>query len=163
MATNKTLDDLRWLAVCARKGSESPDPRTKVGCIIIGPDKSVLCEACNTYPRGILRSIQDRAVAPSKYAWIEHAERNAIYLAARHGISTEGCAMFVELTPCVDCARAIIQAGVVEVVINRDRASEYSGERYSDEHSIALDMLAEAGIAVRFVSPKLSVRDAEEA
>jgi dCMP deaminase len=102
-------------------------------------------------------------VAPSKYAWIEHAERNAIYLAARHGISTEGCAMFVELTPCVDCARAIIQAGVVEVVINRDRASEYSGERYSDEHSIALDMLAEAGIAVRFVSPKLSVRDAEEA
>lgn len=71
--------------------------------------------------------------------------------------------MFVELTPCVDCARAIIQAGVVEVVINQDRASEYSGERYLDEHSIALKMLAEGGIAVRFVSPKLSARDAEEA
>jgi dCMP deaminase len=86
-----------------------------------------------------------------------------IYLAARNGTSTEGCAMFVELTPCVDCARAIIQAGVVEVVINHDRASEYRGERYSDEHSTALEMLTEAGIAVRFVSPKLSVRQAEEA
>jgi dCMP deaminase len=148
--TEGTHDDLRWLALCARKGSESPDPRTKVGCIIIGPEKGVLCEACNTYPEGLLRNIQDRSEAPSKYAWIEHAERNAIYLAARRGISTEGCAMFVELTPCVDCARAIIQAGVVEVVINHDRAIEYSGERYSSEHSAALEMLAEACIAVRF-------------
>jgi dCMP deaminase len=62
--------------------------------------------------------------------------------------------MFVELTPCVDCARAIIQAGVVEVVINHDRTIEYSGERYSIEHSTALEMLAEAGVAVRFVSPR---------
>jgi dCMP deaminase len=128
--------------------------KTYVGCIIIGPDKRVLCEVCNTYPKGILTS-RDRAEAPSKYSWIEHAERNAIYSAARLGISTEGCAMSVELMPCVDCARAIIQAGVVEVVINQDRASEYSGERYSDEHSTALEMLTEAGIAVRFVSPKL--------
>ncbi len=41
-------------------------------------------------------------------------------------------------------------------------ASEYSSQRYSDEHSTALEMLAEAGIAVRFVSPRLSVREAEE-
>jgi len=154
VATQQELDDLRWLALCARKGSESPDPRTKVGCVIVGTDKSVRCEACNTYPKGVLGNIQNRSDAPLKYAWIEHAERNAIYWAARHGISTEGCAMFVELTPCVDCARAIIQAGVVEVVINHDRTIEYSGERYSIEHSTALEMLAEAGVAVRFVSPR---------
>jgi len=163
VATEGTLDDLCWLALCARKGSESPDPRTKVGCVIVGPAKSVLCEACNTYPKGISNSIHDRTETPSKYAWIEHAERNAIYLAARQGISTEGGAMFVELTPCVDCARAIIQAGVVVVVINHDRASEYCGERYSGEHSLALEMLAEARITVRFVSPKLSVREPEDA
>jgi dCMP deaminase len=158
VATERTLDDLQWLALCARKGSEGPDPRTKVGCIIIGPDKRLVCEACNTYPKGFSKGVQGRLEAPWKYDWIEHAERNAIYHAARHGIPTEGCAMFVELAPCVDCARAIIQAGVVEVVINHDRASEYSGERYADEHSTALEMLAEAGIAVRFVSPKLSLR-----
>lgn len=154
LETEGTLDDLRWLALCASKGSESPDPRTKVGCLIISPEKGVLCEACNTYPEGVRRDIRDRSEAPSKYAWIEHAERNAIYLAARRGISTEGCAMFVELSPCIDCARAIIQAGVVEVVINHDRAIEYSSGRYAVEHSTALEMLAEAGIAVRFVSPK---------
>jgi dCMP deaminase len=59
----------------------------------------------------------------------------------------------IELPPCVDCARAIIQAGLVEVVINGDRASEYNGEHYASEHSTALSMLAEAAVAVRFVSP----------
>jgi len=70
--------------------------------------------------------------------------------------------MVVELTPCVDCARAIIQAGLVELVINHDRASEYNGERYSDERSTALEMLAEAGVAVRFVRAKLPA-EAEDA
>jgi dCMP deaminase len=133
-----------------------------VGCVVVGPDKSVLCEACNTFPTGIL-GVQARSESPSKYVWIEHAERNAIYQAARNGISTEGSAMFVDLSPCIDCARAIIQAGVAELVINRDRADDYSGHRYSDEHSTALEMLNEAGVEVRFVSPTLLLRKVEPA
>ena len=163
MTTKSMMDDARWLALCASKGRESPDPRTKVGCVIIGPDRNVRSEACNTYPSGVLDGIQERTEAPLKYLWIEHAERNAIYLAARRGISTEGCTMVVELTPCVDCARAIIQAGVACVVINDDRSAEYRGDRYSGEHSTALGMLAEAGIAVRLVSPRLELREGEEA
>ena len=115
----------------------------------------MLTEACNTFPNGVVATIEARTEAPFKYLWIEHAERNAIYHAARRGISTEGCTMFIDLSPCVDCARAIIQAGLVEVVINQDRTTEYRGERYSSEHSTALQMLAEAGIPVRFVSPLL--------
>ena len=153
------VDDSRWLALCASKGRESPDPKTKVGCIIVGPDGSVRCEACNTYPKGLLTSAKARTEAPSKYEWIEHAERNVIYMAARQGISTQGCTMFVELSPCVDCARAIIQAGIVEVVVNQDRAAEYRSERYSLEHSTALEMLTEACVTVRFVSPNLLRRE----
>jgi dCMP deaminase len=163
MTTKPKVDDLRWLALCASKGRESPDPNTKVGCVIVGPDRSVRSEACNTYPSGVHNGIQERTEVPLKYVWIEHAERNAIYLAARRGISTEGCTMVVELTPCVECARAIIQAGVAQVVINDDRAAEYRGDRYSGEHSTALAMLAEAGIAVRFVSPRLDLREGKEA
>lgn len=155
MATESTMDDTRWLALCASKGRESPDPRTRVGCVIVGPDRGVRSEACNTYPHGVLDGIQERTEAPLKYIWIEHAERNAIYLAARRGISTEGCTMFVELAPCVECARAIIQAGLAQVVINANRSEEYRGDRYTAEHSTALAMLAEAGISVRFVSPRL--------
>ena len=123
----------------------------------------MLSEACNTYPKGVFDTIQDRTEAPFKYLWIEHAERNAIYLAARHGIPTEGCTMFIDLSPCVDCARAIIQAGLVEVVINHDRTTEYGGERYAGEHSMALKMLAEAGVAVRFVSPLSIASQVEDA
>ena len=68
--------------------------------------------------------------------------------------STPGCIIFVELSPCVDCARAIIQAGLTEVVINHDRNAEYMSERYSGEHPTALEMLAEADVTVRFVSPR---------
>jgi dCMP deaminase len=163
MTTKPMLDDSRLLALCASKGRESPDPKTKVGCVLVGPDRSVRSEACNTYPSGVLDGIQERTEAPLKYIWIEHAERNAIYLAARRGISTEGCTMVVELIPCVECARAIIQAGVVQVVINEDRSAEYRGDWYSGEHSTALAMLAEAGIAVRFVSPRLEPLEGEEA
>jgi dCMP deaminase len=155
------MDDSRWLALCAIKGRESPDPRTKVGCIIVGPDRSVRSEACNTYPVGVRDGIRERTEPPLKYVWIEHAEWNAIYLAARRGVSTEGCMMIVELTPCVECARAIIQAGVVRIVINEGRSDEYRGLRYSDEHSTALAMLAEAGIAVRFASPNVETNTGE--
>jgi dCMP deaminase len=147
-------DDAHWLIYCAEKGSESPDPRTKIGCVIVGPDNSLVVGACNTYPKGINTTIKSRTEAPSKYEWIEHAERNAIYGAARRGLSTERCVIFIELSPCVDCARAIIQAGLAEVVINLDRNTEYSSERYSREHPTALEMLAEAGVIVRFVSLK---------
>jgi dCMP deaminase len=148
-------EESQWLALCAMKGRESPDARTKVGCIIVGPDGTVRCESCNTYPAGIRTDIAERTVPPLKYIWLEHAERNAIYMAARRGVSTEGCTMIVELTPCVDCARAIIQSGLAQVVINERRSAEYSGERYSGEQSAALEMLTEAGVSIRFSRPDL--------
>lgn len=48
-----------------------------------------------------------------------HAEANAIAFAARHGVKLEGSTMFVTLSPCVQCARLIINAGIVEVVYSQ--------------------------------------------
>ena len=150
------MDDARWLGLCASKGQDSPDPRTKIGCLIVAPDGNVRCAPCNDYPRGTRRGIGERAEAPLKYIWFEHAERNAIYLAARQGLPTEGRTMFVELIPCIECARAIIQAGIIQVVINQDRCVEYQGSKYSGEVPTAMAMLAEAGIAVRFARPDVT-------
>ena len=144
------IQDSEWLARCAIKGLESPDPRTKVGCIIVAPDDSVRSDGCNTLPNRIHARLSERLEAPLKYTWVEHAERNAIYKAARLGIAIDGCKLIVELIPCVECARAIIQSGMVEVIINRDRCDSYKGGRYSGEHSTAMSMLAEARICVRF-------------
>ena len=63
---------------------------------------------------------------PTKYLWIEHAERNAICNAARAGTATEGCTIFVEIMPCMDCARAVVQAmeGVCVASVVREPAHE---------------------------------------
>ncbi len=105
MTANPMVDELRWLALCASKGRESPDPRTKVGCIIVGPDGSVRCETCNTYPNGVLDGIRERTQAPLKYVWIEHAERNAIYLAARRGVSAFSNRRMIMKPVCVSNTR----------------------------------------------------------
>jgi deoxycytidylate deaminase len=81
--------------------------------------------------------------------WVEHAERNAIYAAARCGISLEGCSMYVELMPCVDCARGIIQAGLWEVVVSKERMQGYSSPTYREQHVVAASLLKEAGVILR--------------
>jgi dCMP deaminase len=52
-----------------------------------------------------VKDLTDRFERPIKYMFFEHAERNAIFTAARHGIRTEGATLYVQALPCVDCAR----------------------------------------------------------
>jgi len=55
----------------------------------------------------------------------------------------------VELMPCVECVRAIIQAGISEVVVSADRMSRYESNKYSEQHALAELMLKEAGVSVQ--------------
>ena len=72
----------------------------------------------NSFPRGIDDNVAERQERPEKYFWFEHAERNAIYNAARIGVSTKGCTMFLTCDiPCADCARGIINAGIIKVYV----------------------------------------------
>lgn len=98
--------------------SRSKDPSTKVGAVIVGPDKHIRGSGYNGIPVGIeyTPSMFER---PIKYFWFEHAERNAIYAAAKRGQALEGCTLYTGFIPCVDCARGIIQSGIVEIVINK--------------------------------------------
>ena len=94
----------------------SKDKRTKIGAIIVGPDKEVRSTGYNGMPRGCQDDISSRQSVLEKYFYFEHAERNAIYNAARMGLSMKECVMFTLDIPCADCARAIIQSGIDEVV-----------------------------------------------
>jgi deoxycytidylate deaminase len=51
--------------------------------------------------------------------------------------------------PCVECARAIIQAGISEVIVSAERMSRYQSVKYSEQHALAELMLKEAGVSVR--------------
>lgn len=108
----------RFLALAEHIAGWSKDPSTKVGCVIVGPDKEVRAQGYNGFPRGVYET-PERLVRPTKYLFTEHAERNAIYNAARVGTTTAGCTAYSTLCPCMDCARAIIQSGITTVVTRK--------------------------------------------
>ena len=90
---------------------KSKDTSTKCGAVIVSPDHDIVSRGWNDHPRGVM-DFEIRRQRPEKYIWTEHAERNAIYNAARLGVSTKGASIFITRLPCPDCARAIRQAGV---------------------------------------------------
>jgi dCMP deaminase len=111
-------------------GQWSKDRSTKVGCVIATPDKQVISIGYNGFPRGVDDSQESRHSSASKYLWTEHAERNAIYGAARLGIATRGCEMFLSWFPCMDCARAIVQAGITRLVAIQPDTSDAKCEAW---------------------------------
>jgi dCMP deaminase len=137
----------RWLLRCSELSINSDDPHTRVGCVIVGPNGEPRSEGWNSLPRNV-QSQSGRLERPEKYLWIEHAERNAIFLAARSGTPLDGCTLYVPLLPCAECARGIIQAGIKEVVISAQAMELYEGERYREDHLVAAKMLSEAGVTV---------------
>ena len=100
---------------------KSKDERTQIGAVIVGEDKEIVSTGYNSFPRGLDDSIKLRQERPEKYYWFEHAERNAIYNAARIGVSTKGCTMYLSCgIPCVDCARGIIIQVSHESFVNEE-------------------------------------------
>jgi dCMP deaminase len=143
--------DEYYLDICKVVAARSKDPNTQIGCVIAGPAHEIRSTGYNSLPRGIRDDVPERLERPTKYLWMEHAERNAIYNAARCGTPLEGCTLYVEIMPCMDCGRAIVQAGIRDVIISGARMSQYSSDYY-DEHFRNVEVLfQEAGVNVRRV------------
>jgi len=140
---------------------KSKDPSTKVGAIITGQDHGTRATGFNGFPRGVLEDISkfpERFERPEKYEWIVHAERNAIYYAAKVGVPLDGCIVYVDWLPCCECARAIIQSGIKKVVIDADSASSNSEElkkRWAIDQARGTKMFEEAGVElIRYTRKK---------
>jgi len=99
----------------------SKDVRTKVGAVIVGPGNEIISIGYNGLPRGANDDDEERQQRPGKYQWFEHAERNAIYNAARVGVSVNNCTIYTPYYPCSDCMRAIIQSGIKRLVLDKWR------------------------------------------
>jgi len=126
----------------------SKDPNTQVGCVITGSDHNIRSTGFNSFPRGIQDDVPERLERPEKYFWIEHGDRNAIYAAARVGTPLQGCKMYLTGLPCMDCARAIIQVGIVEVIYDGNRQDEWAKTtpKYVPDFERVKILLHEAGI-----------------
>ncbi len=145
--------DLRMLEKAEQFATWSKDTSTKVGCVIVR-GKRVLATGYNGFPEGIKDDIGSRNERPDKYLYTEHADRNAIYQAARFGISLQGAIMYLSAPPCADCVRGIIQSGIVEVVwptYNTLSADPEKWDRWVKSIEIGLQMMMEAGVVYRGV------------
>ena len=125
----------------------SPDPSTQNGAILLNPDGDWIGHDHNHFPAGVEYTAK-RWERPLKYEVIEHAERNAIFHAARLGRSTQNSTMVVPWAACADCARAIIQAGVKRIVRHKQSTERGRGRNWDGSISIADTMLVEAGVEI---------------
>lgn len=140
--------DRRFIDLARHVGSWSKDRSRQVGCVIVGSDNIVRAIGYNGFPRGLDDDLEERHERPAKYLWTEHAERNAIYGAARIGISLAGCRIYLPWFPCVDCARAIVQTGIAELIGIRP---DFSDAKWGEDFATSLKILDEAKIVVRYI------------
>lgn len=125
----------------------SKDPSTKVGAVVVGPDREIRSTGYNGIVRGVNDDLPERLERPTKYDFFEHAERNAVYNACLIGASLKGCVIYVTSMPCPDCARAIIQSGIKMVVTYKFEPQEGQPVgTWRDKVSYSEQMLKEAGV-----------------
>jgi dCMP deaminase len=107
------IDALMDLAAAAARSS--PNRVRQVGAAIALAQDGGIVSACNTFPDGV-RDIDWRHDGDGRFVWMEHAERNAIYAAARAGRALKDATIATTFFPCIDCARAIVQSGIRRLV-----------------------------------------------
>ena len=107
--------DKRYLRMATIWAENSYCQRRKVGAIIV-KDKMIISDGYNGTPAGFENVCEDEHGATKPY--VLHAEANAITKVARSNNSSEGSTLYVTASPCVECSKLIIQAGITRVVFN---------------------------------------------
>jgi dCMP deaminase len=122
----------------------SPDLSTQNGAILVDWKGNFISSGINCFPYGVEYK-PERLERPLKYKYTEHAERAAIFSAARMGKSTEGSIMICQWAACGDCCRGIIDSGVT-TLISHKQAFDRSPENWLKEIEVAFIMMKESGI-----------------
>ncbi len=143
----KREDYISWdeyfMGVAILASKRSKDPSTQVGACIVNDDNKIMSVGYNGFPRGCSdddfpweRSAEKESA--TKYPYVCHAELNAILNAG--GNNLKGCRIYVALFPCNECAKAIIQCGIKEVI--------YISDKYRDTDLVQASkrMLNSAGV-----------------
>lgn len=146
--SGKREDYISWdeyfMGVAMLSALRSKDPNTQVGACIVSPDNKILSMGYNGFPFGCSDDeypwSREGSPLENKYFYSTHSELNAI-LNYRGG-NLENCKIYVTLFPCNECAKAIIQCGIKEVV--------YACDKYANEENVIASkrMLNSAGVKV---------------
>ena len=137
------LLDLRYLRMAAIWAENSYCQRRKVGALVV-KEKMIISDGYNGTPSGFENVCEDAHGVPHPY--VLHAEANAITKLARSGNNSDQATLYVTASPCIECAKLIIQAGIRRVVY----AEQY---RLTD----GIDLLRRAGVEVEHLPLDLPV------
>jgi dCMP deaminase len=141
-----------FLGIAEQIKLKSKDQSTQIGAVIVGKDKEIRSTGYNSFPRGLDDNKPERQERPIKYFYFEHAERNAIYNAARMGTPLDGTTIYLTSgLPCADCARAIINSGIKKVYC-KSTCTTKNKEKWVESQEIAKKMLEECGVEIIFYS-----------
>jgi len=140
--------DSRFLRIAREVQSWSKDPSTKCGCVIV-KDRRIISTGYNGLPSNLSDSLARYMDREFKLASIIHAEKNAIFNAAKNGSLTEGATAYITWPPCSQCASALIQAGVSKVVCPNPNSGP---KRWVANFLLANELLYEAGVKVLYYS-----------
>jgi len=146
-----TLDEYHM--ELARNVATRSKDSTGVGAIIVGLDKEIRSTGYNGFARGIDDERPERHERPMKYYLTPHAEANAITNAARVGTPVKDCVMYVaNRVPCSNCMGLIVNAGIVEVVVETLEPSKRKAADWVEQHKATKIMMAESSVLVRLVN-----------
>ena len=139
-----------FLNIAEQVKRKSKDQSTQIGAVIVGEDKEVLSTGYNSFPRGLDDSLPERQERPEKYFWMEHAERNAIYNAARIGVSLKNSTIYLTSgLPCMDCARGIVNSGI-KTVHCKEVCTTKNKDKWNESQNKSLQLLLECGVEVKY-------------
>jgi len=144
-----------FMSIAMLASSRSIDPRTKHGCVLVDSKHRIVSIGYNGPIRGSIDDnvplVPDREDGQSKYDWMEHSERNAIFNAQR---PLEGCTCYVTGRPCIPCFRALVQSGVNRIVYG-----PIGSVMMEDNHDWVTIMKMQAGINIKLVEYSGNVCD----
>lgn len=132
--------DYRYLRMAQIWAENSYCKRRQVGALVV-KDKMIISDGYNGTPSGFDNICEDET--NTTYPYVLHAEANAITKLARSSNNSDGATLYVTASPCIECAKLIIQAGIKRVIY---------GEEY--RLSDGLDLMRKAGIEVLLLEQK---------
>ena len=158
--SGKRTDYISWdeyfMGVAILSGMRSKDPNTQVGCCIVSQDNKILSMGYNGLPIGCNDDEfpWEREGDPleTKYLFTAHSELNAILNYG--GGSLKGAKLYVSLFPCNECAKAIIQSGIKEVIFDSDKYADtpatIASKRMMDAAGVKYRQYEHTGREIRF-------------
>lgn len=131
----------------------SKDKSTKVPALIVDSEYRIISTGYNGFPIGVNDNIESRHERPIKYLFTEHAERNAIYGAAKNGIALEKKIMYLlDGPPCADCTRAIIQSGITTIITTDAKFTSNNTSKWDESFDVAKQMINESNISIIYIT-----------